>query len=169
MECVASRVPRAAWWIRAASAAAALAAAYPLTAQQQPPPVGFGRAVGQTAAGFFGMAAGFVGTGLATRWAAKHWFKASDDRASSVAMGGAYVGGLLGAAAGPTIVGAGPGPRGTYWGALAGATAGGVGSFLLVHLNRAVDLGTIPRIISTVAVVTLPAIGGTVGYNLSRH
>jgi hypothetical protein len=108
-------VPRAALWIRAASAAAALAAGYPLTAQQQPPPVGFGRAVGQTAAGFFGMAAGFVGTGLATRWAAKHWFKASDDRASSVAMGGAYIGGLLGAAAGPTIVGAGPGPRGTYW------------------------------------------------------
>ncbi len=115
------------------------------------------------------MGAGFVGTGLATRWVATHWFHASDDQASSVALGASYVGGALGAAAGPTIVGAGSGPRGTYWGALAGSAAGGVGSFLIVRLNRAVDLGTIPRIISTAAVLTLPAIGATVGYNLSRH
>ena len=152
------------WIVAAASLIAAR-----LPAQQQPPPVGFGRAVGQTAAGVLGMGAGFVGTGLATRWVAAHWFHASEDHTSSIALGAAYAGGVLGAAAGPTIVGAGSSPSGTYWGALAGSAAGGVGSFLIVRLNRAVDLGTIPRIISTAAVVSLPAIGATVGYNLSRQ
>jgi hypothetical protein len=83
-------------------------------------------------------------------------------------MAGAYVGSALATAAGPTIVGPGSSVRGTYWAALAGATAGGVGSFLLIHLNRAVDLGTIPRLLSAVAVVALPAVGATAGYNLSR-
>ena len=151
------------------AAALVLCAATPVCAQQQPPPVGFGRAVGQTAVGVVGLGVGFVGTGLATQWIATHWFRASEDQASSIALGAAYAGATLGAAAGPAIVGPGSSPSGTYWGALAGSAVGGVGSFLLVRLNRAVDLGTIPRIISTAAVFTLPAIGATVGYNLSRH
>jgi hypothetical protein len=145
----------------------AVCATGPLQAQR-PAPVGFGRAVGQTAVGATGTALGFVAGGLATRWVASRWAGASEDRASSIAMAGAYVGSALATASGPTIVGPGSPVRGTYWAALAGATAGGVGSFLVIHLNRAVDLGTIPRILSTVAVVALPAIGATVGYNLSR-
>lgn len=150
-------------------AALAIRIAAPLHAQQHPAPVGFGRAVGQTAGGVAGTALGFVAGGLATRWVASRWAGASEDRASSVAMAGAYVGSALATAAGPTIVGPGSSVRGTYWAALAGATAGGVGSFLLIHLNRAVDLGTIPRLLSAVVVVALPAIGATAGYNLSRR
>jgi hypothetical protein len=135
---------------------------------QQSPRVGFGRAVAETGAGFLGTSVGFVAGGLSTRWAVTQWFGASEDRASSVALAGGYVGGVLGTAAGPTIVGPGSAPRGTYWGALVGSTAGGIGSFLLVRLNRAVDLGSIPRIVSAVAVVALPAIGATIGYNATR-
>lgn len=156
-------------WAHTAIVALGICMAGPLRAQQRPAPVGFGRAVGQTVSGVAGTALGFVGGGLATRWVATRWAGASEDRASSVAMAGAYVGSALATAAGPTIVGPGSSVRGTYWAALAGATAGGIGSFLVIHLNRAVDLGTIPRILSTVAVVTLPAIGATVGYNLSRR
>jgi hypothetical protein len=149
--------------------ALAVCAARPLRAQQQPTPVGFGRAVGQTVGGVAGTALGFVAGGLATRWVATRWAGASDDQASSIAMAGAYVGSALATAAGPTIVGPGSRVRGSYWAALAGATAGGVGSFLVIHLNRAVDLGTVPRLLSAAAVVVLPAIGATVGYNLSRR
>lgn len=155
--------------VRVAVMATALAACDtgPVQAQQHPPPVGLGRAVGQTGAGVLGMAAGFVGGGLATRWAAER-LGASDDRASSIALGAAYVGGALGAAAGPTIVGPGSHPAGQYWGAVAGSVAGGIGSFLIARLNRAVNLGSLPRVVSAVAVVALPAVGATVGYNLSR-
>jgi hypothetical protein len=150
------------------AAALLLCAAAPLGAQQRSPPVGVGRAVGQTAAGLVGTPVGFVAAGLATRWVATRWFGASDDRASSVALIGGYAGAALMTAAGPTAVGAGPHAGGSYWAALAGSTAGGLGSFLLVRLNRAVDLGTVPRVLGTVAVVALPAIGATISYNLSR-
>jgi hypothetical protein len=139
------------------------------TAQQQPPPVGLGRAVGQGAAGLLGTPVGFVAGGLATRWVASRWFGASEDGASSIAMWGAYAGGALVTAAGPTLVGPGPHATSTYWAALAGSTTGGIGSFLLIRLNRAVDLGGVARLVGTVVVVTLPAVGATVGYDLGRH
>jgi len=138
-------------------------------AQRHPPPVGVGRAIGQGAAGFLGTPIGFVGGGLATRWVSTHWFGASEDRASAIAMWGAYAGGALVTAAGPTLVGPGPHATGTYWGALAGSTAGGLGSFLLIRLNRAVDLGSVARLVGTVAVFTLPAVGATIGYDATRR
>jgi hypothetical protein len=83
-------------------------------------------------------------------------------------MAGGYVGAALLTAAGPALVGPGGGPRGSYWASLAGATVGGLGSFLLVHLNQAVNLGTIPRFLSGVLVFALPSVGATVGYNRNR-
>ena len=150
------------------SGAVIAALAQPLGAQQQPPPIGFGHAVGQTAVGVLGTPIGFVAGGLTTRWVAEHWLGVSDDGASTPAMVGGYVGAAALTATGPVIVGPGPHARGSYWASLGGAAVGGVGSFLLVRLNRAVDLGTVPRFIGAVAVFTLPAIGATVGYNLSR-
>jgi len=112
---------------------------------------------------------GFLAGGFTTRWIASHWLGASEDRASSIALGGAFAGTALATAAGPTIVGAGPHARSTYWAAIAGSAAGGLGSFLLVRINRAVDLGTVPRFVGAIAVVTLPAVGATVGYTMSRR
>lgn len=155
-------------WTRCVAVAGACVAA-PLSAQRQPPPVGLGRAAGQTAAGLVGTPAGFLAGGLTTRWIAAHWFGASDDRASSDALIGAFAGSALATAAGPTVIGAGPHARSTYWSALAGSATGGLGSFLLVRLNRAVDLGTVPRFVSAIIVVTLPAVGATAGYGLGRR
>lgn len=140
----------------------------PLGAQQQPPPVGFGHAVGQTAVGLLGTPIGFVAGGLTTRWVATHWLRVSEDGTSTPAMVGAYVGAAAATAAGPVIVGPGPHGRGSYWASLGGAGAGGLASFLLVRLNRAVDLGTVPRFVGAVAVFTLPAIGATIAYNSTR-
>jgi hypothetical protein len=155
-------------WRWLVSGAVVGALTHPVGAQQQPPPIGFGHAVGQTAVGVLGTPIGFVAGGLATRWVATHWLRVSDDGASTPAMIGAYVGAATLTATGPVIVGPGPHARASYWASLGGAAAGGVGSFLLVRLNRAVDLGTVPRFIGAIAVFSLPAIGATVGYNLSR-
>jgi hypothetical protein len=40
---------------------------------------------------------------------------------------------------------------------------------LLIQINHLVDLGRIPRVIGGIAVVVLPSIGATIGYNLSRR
>ncbi len=140
----------------------------PLQAQQRPPDVSAGRAIGQGAAGLVAMPIGFVGGGLAARWAA-HRFGSSDDAASKAALVGAYSVAALATAAGPTIVGGGPHVAGSYPAALAGTIVGGVGSILLVRLNRAVNTGPVLRIISAAGVVLLPAIGATVGYDWSRR
>jgi len=139
-----------------------------LQAQQRPPDVSAGRAIGQGAAGLVAMPIGFIGGGLATRWAA-HRFGSSDDAASKAALVGAYSAAALTTAAGPTIVGGGPHVTGSYPAALAGTVVGGVGSILLVRLNRTVNTGPVLRIISAAGVILLPAIGATVGYDWSRR
>lgn len=149
-------------------AAGLLVADTRLDAQQRPPAIGAGRAVGQAAAGLLGTPVGFVAGGLGARWSATR-LGASEDRASSVATVGGYVGAALATAAGPALAGAGPRATGSYWAALGGAAAGGIGSFLIARLNRAVDLGSVPRLVSTVIVVALPAAGATVVYDLSRR
>jgi hypothetical protein len=135
---------------------------------QDAPPVEAGHAAAQVGAGILGTTAGFVGGGLATRWAAKG-LGASDNSASNIALVGAYTTSGFLTAAGPTLVGPGPHARGSYWAALGGTAVGGLGSILLIQINHAVDLGHIPRIIGGIAVVVLPSIGATIGYNLSRH
>ena len=145
-----------------------LVAVTPADAQQEPPPVEASHAAAQVGAGILGTTAGFVGGGLATRWVATR-LGASDNSASSIALAGAYSTGALLTAAGPTLVGPGPHAQGSYWAALGGAAVGGLGSVLLIKLNHAVDLGHFPRIIGAIAVVALPSIGATIGYNLSRR
>jgi hypothetical protein len=139
-----------------------------LNAQQQPPAISAGRAVAQGAAGLLGTPVGFVAGGLGARWSATR-LGASEDGASSAGAVGGYVGAALATAAGPALVGPGSRATGSYWAALGGAAAGGIGSFLIARLNRGVDLGTVPRLISTVLVVALPAAGATVVYDLSRR
>jgi hypothetical protein len=165
-------------FVRAAVAAVAVVATGALlmvmvcatraSAQRQVAPVGAGRAAAQIGAGALGMPIGFLGGGLATRWAAAH-LGASADRASSAAVVGAYVGAAAVTAVGPTLVGGGSRAHGSYFAALAGAAVGGAGSVLLVRLNRANDMGSVLRVISFVGVLMLPSVGATVGYNLSRH
>jgi hypothetical protein len=162
--------------------AAALALALPLgaalahpaaaAAQRDPPSLNAGRVAGQVATGVLGTPVGFVAGGLATRTIARS-LGAGEERASSIAMVGAWTGSALLTAAGPTLVGASqPHVRGSYPAALAGAVAGGVGSWLLVRLNTrsAEDDGAchVRCVLSTVAIFTLPSIGATIGFNLSR-
>jgi hypothetical protein len=151
-----------------AAVAILIAAAAPSSAQPRPPAIGIGHAAGQAAGGVIGTPLGFVAGGLATRWVATR-LGASEDRGSSLGTIGGYAGAMLATAAGPTLVGAGPHASGSYWAALGGAAVGGVGSFLIVRLNRAVDLGTIPRFVSTIIVLALPAAGATAGYDLTRR
>ena len=136
-------------------------------AQNGPPTLSAGHVAAQFGVGLVGMPLGFLAGGLGTRWAARQ-LGAGEARASSVAMAGAYTGAALVTATGPVIVGPGEGAHGSYWASLGGAVAGGVGSFLLIRLNRAVDLGTIPRILSTVLVFALPSAGATALYNATR-
>jgi len=149
-------------------ALAIAAAPAPLQAQRRPPPIGVGRVIAQSGVAAVGLPVGFVAGGLATRWVARR-LGASEDAASSVAMAGAYLGATAATAAGPALVGAGSHARSSYWAALGGTAIGGVGSFLVARLNRAVDLGTVPRVLSTVLVVALPVAGATVGYDVSRR
>jgi hypothetical protein len=148
----------------AAALAAPLAA---VAAQQRPPAVSAGRAIAQGAVGLVAMPVGFVGGGLTTRWAA-HRFGASDDAASRAALVGAYSIAALTTAAGPAIVGPGPHATASYPAALAGTVAGGIGSILLIRLNKAVNTGPVLRILSGLAVVLLPPAGATIGYDVSR-
>jgi hypothetical protein len=144
----------------------ALLISLPLRAQTAPP-ITAGRAVAQTAAGAALMPVGFLGGGLATRWVARH-LGATDDVASTIALIGAYTTAGLTTAAGPTLVGGGPHASGSHGAAVLGTAAGGIGSILLVRLNKAVNTGPVLRIVSGIGVVLLPSIGATIGYNMSR-
>ena len=95
-----------------------------LQAEQRPPDVSAGRAIGQGAAGLVAMPIGFIGGGLATRWAA-HRSGSSDDAASKAALVGAYSVAALTTAAGPTIVGGGPHATGSYPSCPGGHSSGG--------------------------------------------
>lgn len=134
---------------------------------QAPPPIAAGRAIAQGAAGLGLMPVGFIGGGLATRWAA-HRLGADDETASPIALVGAYTMAALTTAAGPTLVGGGPHGRGSYAAALAGAAIGGVGSLAIIGLNKLVNIGRVPRIVSAIAVALLPPTGSTIGYDWSR-
>jgi hypothetical protein len=154
------------WW---GAGLGFLFGAFPCVAatQENPPALSTGHVAAQFGVGLVGMPVGFLAGGLGTRWAARQ-LGADESQASSIAMAGAYTGAALATAAGPVIVGPGEGAKGSYWASLGGAVAGGVGSFLLIRLNRAVDLGTVPRIIGAVLVFALPSAGATGLYNATR-
>jgi len=142
-------------------------------AQSDPPALSAPRVAAQLGAGVALMPIGFVAGGKLTEWTVER-LGVDDPRASRLALGGAWTGAALATAAGPALVGArGPG-RGHYLAALGGAVAGGLGSALLVRLNdRTGDDARPPcRLrctIAAVAVFTLPSLGATVAYDLSRR
>lgn len=135
------------------------------SAQHAPAP-SVGRLAAQAGIGIVAMPVGFIGGGLATRWIATR--AGASDEGSSAGLVGAYVTAVFTTAAGPTLVGPGPHASGSYFGALAGAVVGGAGSFGLVRLNRLGDAGGVLRVLSLVAVVALPSVGATAGYDLTR-
>lgn len=130
------------------------------------------RVAAQVGSGLLLMPVGFVTGGKLTKAVAER-LGVLGPRASRVALAGGYAGAALTTAAGSALVGArGPG-AGSYLAAVGGATAGGVGSALLVRLND--REGDDPRPpcrlackLAATAVFLLPSVGATVGYNLSR-
>jgi hypothetical protein len=129
------------------------------------------RVAGQLVGGALTTPVAFLGVGALTKRVAER-VGASPDAASRAAYVGAWSGSALATAAVPAAIGArGPG-RGSYAAALGGTLVGGAASWLLVRVNRRPDGDERPcRIACTlagVAVLTLPSIGATVGYDLSR-
>lgn len=131
------------------------------------------RVAAQVTTGTLATPLGFIAVGVLTDTFLERMGR-DDDLGSRIAMGAAYVGGALGAASGPALVGArGPG-SGRFLAAFGGAAAGGLASWALVRLVDR-DGGEPPRggrIVSAIAgaaVFVLPSLGATVGYNLSRR
>lgn len=131
-----------------------------------------GRVGAQLATGVALGPIGYVGGGLVTRFVLRR-LGASQGTASTAAERAAYVGIALATAAGPALIGArGPG-HGAYLGALGGATVGMFGTAIVARLNRTPNDRPDPpcRLVcrlSAVAAFTLPSIGATLGYNVTR-
>ena len=141
-------------------------------AQDRTPPLSGLRVAGEVGLGLAGTPVGFVAGGLATRWVANR-FGATEERASSVAMVGAWTGAALATAAGPTLIGTRGRTTGSYAAAVGGAVAGGLGSLLLIKLNTRGGRAGGPCgffcSVSAVSVFLLPSVGATVGFNMSRR
>lgn len=151
--------------------AVSLGAAAPVRAQSDDPPLSGTKVAGEIALGAVAGPVGFVGGGLATRWVARR-VGAGEEGASRAAYWGAWTGMALATAAPPTLIGTRGVTTGSYAAAVGGAAAGTLGSWALVRLNLWAGAGTEPCrvrcVVSTAAVVLLPSIGATVGFNLSR-
>lgn len=158
----------------AIAAAVAGTTAPPLAAQAAPDPprLGAGPVASQLALGVVGTAGGFVVGGLATRWTATR-LGAAPDRASSLAMVGAWTGAALATPVGPMLVGRRDGARGSYPAAVAGTLAGGAASLLVVTAGRrgAFDCRACAplRLLAGVSAVVLPSLGATLAFNASRE
>jgi hypothetical protein len=112
---------------------ATAAHAAPAAAQSDPRPLAATRVAAQVGAGVLATPIAFVAGGKATEWIVER-MGVEDPRASRMALVGGWTGAALGAAAGPSLVGArGPG-AGSFAAALGGALAGGAGSWLLVRI-----------------------------------
>ncbi len=152
---------------------AIFAAPVSAAAQGGQPPVTGGLIAAEIAGGVAAMPLGFLGGGLATRWAARR-FGADDETAGSAAMIGAYTTAVFVTAIPPTVIGlSGHDATGSYLAALAGSAVGGLGSFALVRLNRqsgeSIRPCRVTCVLSFVGVMLLPSVGATVGFNLSRR
>ncbi|MDQ6885979.1 MAG: hypothetical protein M3068_01660 [Gemmatimonadota bacterium] len=136
------------------------------------PPLSIPRVGLEVATGLVGTPLGFVGGGLVARGIALR-LGASEERASNVASAGALAGTALGAAVGPTLVGTHGPTTGSYIASVAGAAAGELGSALLVRLNDRGEGESGPCrvrcVVSAAAIVLLPSVGATIGFNLSRR
>ena len=139
-----------------------------LPAQSPVSPVRF---VGQLSSGLLGMPVGFVAGGLITRSIA-HSMGQGEDAASSIALVGAYSGAALATAIGPTVL-ASRGARASYLQSVGGAVAGGLGSVLLIKLNKIGDPDSracrFVCLASAAAVFLLPSVGATIAANASRR
>lgn len=131
------------------------------------------RVVGQVGTGVLLGPIGYVSGGLATRYVVRRlgW---SEGTASLAANRGAYAGTAAATALGPTLIGARAPGHGYYLAALGGTVVGMFGTALVARLNRTPDDQPYPPCrlkcrLSAIAAFTLPSIGATVGYNLSRR
>lgn len=165
--------------LRAALVLATVATVHPRTAVAQAATSGdlrglsAGRVAAQVGTGVVLGPIGYVGGGLLTRYVVRR-FGGSQGTASTAAERAAYVGIAAATAVGPSLIGArGPG-HGLYVAALGGAGVGMLGTALVARLNRTPDDRPDPPCrltcrLSAVAAFTLPSIGATLGYNLSRR
>jgi hypothetical protein len=130
-------------------------------AAAQKEPLSTKRAVGEVAAGFVGVPIGFavgytIGSGL------------KPHGSSNTGVAGGFAGAIAGSAAGVTLAGrGGPQPRGTFAAAAGGSAVGFLAAAVAVPVIQHLPLWKL-KPLAYVGVAFLPAIGATVGYNLSR-
>jgi hypothetical protein len=141
-------------------------------AQSEKPPLDPWRVAAEVAAGTVTTPVAFIASGVATKWTAEH-LGADDEWASRFATAGAWTGAALATAAVPTLIGTRGRTDGSYGAALAGTLAGGAASWAIIRLMNRNDDEHRPChfvcVVASVAVFTLPAVGATVGFNLSRE
>jgi MFS family permease len=131
------------------------------------------RTAAQVGAGTLGTPIGFIAVGVLTDKIFESMGR-DDDVTSRISLGAAYAGGALGAAAGPSLIGArGPG-SGRFVAAVGGAAVGGLASWAIVRLvDRDGDEpprgGRVGSTLAGIAVAMLPSVGATIGYNMSRR
>jgi hypothetical protein len=132
-------------------------------------PVGAGAVVGQISTGVLGTAVGFVGGGLATRWAARRLGQDEETRGRT-ALVGAYATSVVFSAVGPTVIGSRGTDKGSFAAAVGGAGGGLAVSALLRKIGRKGlfgERGPVAIIVGA-AIVSLPSIGATWAYNNTR-
>lgn len=142
-------------------------------AQRDVRSLGPARVALQVGAGTLGTPIGFIAVGVLTDQLFESLGR-DDPTTSKLSLGAAYLGGALGAAAGPALVGArGPG-SGKYLAGVGGAAVGGLASWAIVRLvdrdgEEPPRGGRITSTLAGIAVTVLPSVGATIGYNLSRR
>lgn len=126
---------------------------------------------GQLVLGTLATPVGFVGGGLATRWAASR-LGASEDAARKAAYVGAYTGAALTTAATVEYLGRTGRVSGSFPVTLGGAVAGELASWGIVELGRELfsdspECNVFCSLLGASAFV-MPSVGATLGHALSR-
>lgn len=136
---------------------------------RDPKPIGVGAVAAQVSTGFIGTAAGFVGGGLATRWAAQRLGRDEETRGRT-ALVGAYTTAVFTTAIGPTLIGSRGTSRGSFPAAIGGAAGGLAVSALLRKIGKKGVFGERGPVAIVVGamIFTLPSIGSTWAYNNTR-
>lgn len=152
--------------------ATALAPVAEAQAPRDPLPVGPGTISAQVVGATLAIPVGFVAAGLTTRAVARA-LGASPDVASLAARVGAFSGAALLDAGVVTAIGSRGRAGGSFPAAIAGTVAGGLGSYLLIRLNKRAHRGMrrcgAECIASALTVAVLPATGATLAFNATRR
>jgi hypothetical protein len=155
---------------RRLSVAAFLSVSGSLHAQiQETRPLSGGAITAQVSTGIVGTAAGFVGGGLVTRWAAERLGQDEESRGKT-ALVGAYATSVVFTAVGPALIGSRNTDKGSFGAAVGGAAIGLTTAAILRKIGRKGVFGESGPVALVVgaAIIALPSVGATIAFNRTR-